>query len=205
VSTARKRMAAEAERVRQVNLLARLWQSAAMADALQTGRTAVDGSFADWLVEYTKPYLSNTASKRGDNKTINQTALVRRIQAMGVNARAGERATDMMDAVRQTREVAERRREAAKVVNPFTRMPTDQRKALEPAYQAAVNKLIARALLPYAGWTRLAAVFGESVWQSKTALAKTLDTLRREEAERLDKRPAGSFDSAEFSKNSESF
>lgn len=205
MSTARKRMAAEAERVRQVNLLARLWQSAAMADALQHGRTAVDGSFASWLVEYTKPYLSNTVSKRGASQTISQTALVRRIQAMGVNARAGERATDMMDAVRQTRVEALRRREAAKAVNPFTRMPTERRKVLEPAYQAVVNRLIARALLPYAGWTRLAAVFRESVWHSKTDLAKTLDTLRREEAERLDKRPAGPFDSAEFSKNSESF
>lgn len=205
MSTARKRMAAEAERVRQVNLLARLWQSAAMADALQHGRTAVDGSFASWLVEYTKPYLSNTVSKRGASQTISQTALVRRIQAMGVNARAGERATDMMDAVRQTREAVLRRREAAEAVNPFTRMPTERRKALEPAYQAVVNRLIARALLPYTGWTRLATVFGESVWHSKTDLAKTLDTLRREEAERLDKRSAGPFDSAEFSKNSESF
>lgn len=205
MSTARKRTKAEAERVRQVNLLARLWQSAAMADALRHGRTAVDGSFADWLADYLKPYPPNTISRRNDGKAINQTALVRRIQAMGVNARAGERATDMMDAVRQTRAVVLQRCEAAEAVNPFTRMPADRRRALEPAYQAVVNKLIARALLPYAGWTRLAAVFRESVWQSKTDLAKTLDTLRREEAERLDKRPAGPFDSAEFSKNSESF
>ena len=205
MSTARKRMAAEAERVRQVNLLARLWQSAAMADALRHGRTAVYGSFASWLAEYTKPYLSNTVSKRGSNKTIGQTALVRRIQAMGVNAKAGERVTDMMDAVRQTRAVVLQRREAAEAVNPFTRMPAERRKALEPAYQAVVNRLIARALLPYAGWTRLTVVFRESFWHSRVDLAKTLDTLRREEAERLDKRPAGPFDSAEFSKNSESF
>jgi len=56
VSTARKRTAAEAERVRQVNLLARLWQSAAMADALWHGWTAVDGSFAVW----TGPVKDNT-------------------------------------------------------------------------------------------------------------------------------------------------
>ena len=205
MSTARKRMAAEAERVRQVNLLARLWQSAAMADALQAGRTAVDGSFADWLADYLKPYLPNTIRRRNDGREINQMALVRRIRAMGANPKAGERPTDMMDAVRQTRAVVLQRCEAAEAVNPFTRMPADRRRALEPAYQAAVNKLIARALLPYAGWTRLATVFGESVWYSKTDLAKTLDTLRREEAERLDKRPAGPFDSAEFSKNSESF
>ena len=205
MSTARKRTKAEAERVRQVNLLARLWQSAAMAEALQAGRTAVDGTFADWLAEYTKPYLSSAVSKRGARQAINQTALVRRIQAMGANPKAGERATDLMDVVLQTREAVLRRREAAKVVNPFTRMPAERRKALEPAYQAVVNRLIARALLPYTGWTRLATVFGESVWHSKTDLAKTLDTLRREEAERLDKRSAGSFDSAEFSKNSESF
>ncbi len=205
MSTARKRTAAEAERVRQVNLLARLWQSAAMAEALQAGRTAVDGTFADWLAEYTKPYLSSAVSKRGARQAINQTALVRRIQAMGANPKAGERATDMMDAVRQTRAVVLQRCEAAEAVNPFTRMPAERRKALEPAYQAVVNRLIARALLPYTGWTRLATVFGESVWYSKTDLAKTLDTLRREEAERLDKRPAKPFDSAEFSKNSESF
>lgn len=205
MSTARKRTAAEAERVRQVNLLARLWQSAAMAEALQAGRTAVDGTFADWLAEYTKPYLSSAVSKRGARQAINQTALVRRIQAMGANPKAGERPTDLMDAVRQTRVTALWRRKAAEAVNPFTRMPTDQRKALEPAYQAAVNKLIARALLPYAGWTRLTAVFRESVWHSRVELAETLDKLRREKAERLDKRSAKPFDSAEFSKNSESF
>lgn len=205
MSTPRKRTKAEAERVRQINLLARLWQSAAMADALQHGRTAVDGSFAGWLVEYTKPYLSNTVSKRGDGKAINQTALVRRIQAMGANARAGERATDLMDAVRQTRAVVLRRREAKAVVNPFTRMLAERRKVLEPQYQAVVNRLIARALLPYADWTRLAAAFGESVWQSKTALAKTLDTLRREEAERLDKRRAAAKVQQSSGPNSESF
>ena len=205
MSTARKRTAVEAERVRQVNLLARLWQSAAMADALQHGRTAVDDTFADWLADYLKPYPPNTISRRNDGKAINQTALVRRIQAMGANPRAGERPTDMMDAVRQTRAVVLQRCEAAEAVNPFTRMPAERRKALEPAYQAVVNRLIARALLPYAGWTRLATVFGESIWHSKAALAETLDTLRREEAERLDKRSAGPFDSTEFSKNSESF
>lgn len=205
MSTPRKRTKAEAERVRQVNLLARLWQSAAMADALWHGRTAVYGSFAIWLAEYTKSSLSNTISRRNDGKAISQTALVRRIQAMGVNARAGERVTDMMDAVRQTRVEALRRREAKAVVNPFATIPTERRRALEPQYQAIVNRLIARALLPYAGWTRLTVVFRESVWHSRVDLAKTLDTLRREEAERLDKRPAGSFDSAEFSKNSESF
>lgn len=205
MSTARKRTAAEAERVRQINLLARLWQSAAMAEALQAGRTTVDGSFASWLAEYTKPHLSYSVSRRNDGKAINQTALVRRIQAMGVNAQAGERVTDLMDAVRQTRAAVLRRREAAEDANPFNAMPLDRRKALEPAYQAAVNKLIARALLPYAGWTRLTAVFDASVWHSRVDLAKTLDTLRREEAERLDKRLTKPFDSAEFSKNSESF
>lgn len=205
MSTPRKRTKAEAERVRQVNLLARLWQSAAMADALQAGRTAVDGSFADWLADYLKPYLDNAVSRRNDGKTINQTALVRRIQAMGANAKAGERPTDLMDAVRQTRAVVLQRREAAEAVNPFTRMPAERRKALEPAYQAAVNRLIARALLPYAGWTRLATIFGESVWYSKTALAKTLDTLRREEAERLDKRLAAAKVQQSSGPNSESF
>ena len=205
MSTARKRMAAEAERVRQVNLLARLWQSAAMADALWHGWTAVDGSFAVWLADYLKPYLENAVSRRNGGKAINQTALVRRIQAMGANPKAGERPTDLMDVVLQTREAVLRRREAKAVVNPFATMPTERRRALEPQYQAAVNRLIARALLPYAGWTRLATVFGESIWHSKAKLAETLDKLRVEEAERLDKRPDGSFDSAEFSKNSESF
>lgn len=189
MSTPRKRTKAEAERVRQVNLLARLWRSKAMASGLLSGQMTVpkDG-FANWLQQYTKPYLSEALKRRGSNQ-INRTKLTGYITYLGANRRRqGESPVLMTEAVIETRRVAEARRDSKGQREPFPRADNDAAEALRERYQRVVSRILARAFRPIAGWDRLAWVFEESIWKSRTNWTKTLDELAAEQAKTLDKR-----------------
>lgn len=190
MSTPRKRTKAEAERVRQVNLLARLWWSKAMASGLLSGQMTVpkDG-FANWLQQYTKPYLSEALRRRGSNQ-INRTKLTGYITYLGANRRRqGESPVLMTEAVIETRRVAETRRDSKGRREPFPRADNDAAKALRERYQRVASRILARAFQPITGWDRLAWMFEESIWKSRANWANTLDELAAERAKRLDKRP----------------
>ncbi len=190
MSTSRKRTKAEAERVRQVNLLARLWRSKAMADGLLAGRPTVppDG-FAIWLQQYTGTCLQVALKRRGSNQ-INRTKLTGYITYLGANRRRqGESPVLMTEAVIETRRVAEARRDSKGRCEPFPRADNDAAKALRERYQRVASRILARAFQPIAGWDRLAWMFEESIWKSRADWTNTLDELAAEQAKTLDKRP----------------
>lgn len=187
MSTPRKRTKAEAERVRQMNLLARLWRSRAMASGLLSGQMTVpkDG-FAAWLQQYTKHYMPESLKRRGSNQ-INRTKLTGYITYLGANRRrAGESPVLMTEAVIETRRVAVARRDSKAKANPFPETVTEE---MHARYQRVVSRILARAFRPIAGWDRLAWMFEESIWKSRTNWTKTLDELAAEQAKTLDKRP----------------
>jgi len=188
MSTPRKRTKAEAERVRQINLLARLWQSKALADGLLSGQMTVpkDG-FAAWLQQYTKAYMHDGLKRRGSNQ-INQTKLTGYITYLGANRRRqGESPVLMTEAVIKTRRVAEARRDSKGRREPFPRADNDAAKALRERYQRVASRILARAFQPIAGWDRLAWAFEESIWKSRADWTKTLDELAAEQGKTLDK------------------
>lgn len=190
MSTPRKRTKAEAERVRQINLLARLWWSKALASGLLSGQMTVpkDG-FANWLQQYTKPYLHESLKRRGRN-AINQTKLTGYITYLGANRRRqGESPVLMTEAVIETRRVVEARRDSKERRDPFPRADNDAARALRERYQRVASRILARAFRPIAGWERLAWAFHERIWSSRENFQKTLDELVAERAKRLDKRP----------------
>ena len=187
MSTPRKRTKAEAERVRQINLLARLWRSKAMASGLLSGQMTVpkDG-FANWLQQYTKQYLLESLKRRG-TPHINRTKLTGYITYLGANRRRqGESPVLMTEAVIETRRVVVARRTGKEKRDPF---PKEATEVLQARYQRVVSRILARAFRPIAGWDRLAWVFEESIWKSRADWTKTLDELAAEEAKTLDKRP----------------
>lgn len=187
MSTPRKRTKVEAERVRQMNLLARLWWSKAMASGLLSGQMTVpkDG-FANWLQQYTKPYLPEALKRRGSNQ-INRTKLTGYITYLGANRRRqGESPVLMTDAVIATRQVAVARRNSKAKANPFPKATTDE---MQTRYQRVASRILARAFRPIAGWDRLAWVFEESIWKSRVNWTKTLDELAAEQGKTLDKQP----------------
>ena len=183
MSTPRKRTKAEAERVRQMNLLARLWRSKALADGLLAGRPVVPArGFAVWLQQYTQAFLHDGLKRRGSQQ-INRTKLAGYITYLGANRRRqGESPVLMTEAVIETRRVAEARRDSKGRREPFPR-------ALRERYQRVASRILARAFQPIAGWDRLAWVFEESIWKSRTNWTKTLDELAAEQGKTLDKRP----------------
>lgn len=190
MSTPRKRTKAEAERVRQMNLLARLWQPRMLANGLLAGQPTVppDG-FAIWLRQYTGTYLLEALKRRGSNQ-INRTKLTGYITYLGANRRRqGESPVLMTDAVIETRRVAEARRNSKGRREPFPRADSDTARARHERYQRVASRILARAFRPIAGWDRLAWVFEESIWKSRTNWANTLDELAAEQAKTLDKRP----------------
>ena len=190
MSTPRKRTKAEAERVRQMNLLARLWRSRALADGLLASQLTVpkDG-FATWLQQYTKMYMHESLKRRGTTH-INRTKLTGYITYLGANRRrAGESPVLMTEAVIETRRVAEARRESKERRDPFPRADNDAARALRERYQRVASRILARAFQPIAGWDRLAWVFEESIWKSQINWTRTLDELAAEQAKTLDKRP----------------
>ena len=190
MSTPRKRTKAEAERVRQINLLARLWRSKAMADGLLAGRPVVPArGFALWLQQYTQAFLHESLKRRG-SPYINQTKLTGYITFLGANRRrAGESPVLMTEAVIETRRIAEARRNSKGRREPFPRADNDTARALRERYQRVVNRILARAFKPIAGWDRLAWMFEESIWKSRTNWTKTLDELAAEQGKTLDKQP----------------
>ena len=190
MSTPRKRTKAEAERVRQVNLLARLWQSKALADALLAGRPVVPArGFALWLQQYTQAFLHESLKRRG-SPYINQTKLTGYITYLGANRRRqGESPVLMAEAVIETRRVAEARRESKKRRDSFPRADNDAAKAMRERYQRVASRILARAFQPIAGWDRLAWAFEDSIWKSRTNWTKTLDELAAEQGKTLDKQP----------------
>ena len=190
MSTPRKRTKAEAERVRQINLLARLWRSKAMADGLLAGRPVVPArGFALWLQQYTQAFLHESLKRRG-SPHINQTKLTGYITYLGANRRrAGESPVLMTEAVIETRRVAEARRDSKGRREPFPRADSDTARALRARYQRVVSRILARAFLPIAGWDRLAWMFEESIWKSRADWTKTLDELAAEQGKTLDKQP----------------
>ena len=190
MSTPRKRTKAEAERVRQVNLLARLWRSKALASGLLSGQMTVpkDG-FANWLQQYTKHYMPESLKRRG-TQHINQTKLTGYITYLGANRRRqGESPVLMAEAVIETRRVAEARRESKKRRDSFPRADNDAAKAMRERYRRVASRILARAFRPIAGWDRLAWMFEESTWKSQVNWTKTLDELAAEQGKTLDKQP----------------
>ena len=190
MSTPRKRTKAEAERVRQMNLLARLWRSRALADGLLASQLTVpkDG-FATWLQQYTKMYMHESLKRRGTTH-INRTKLTGYITYLGANRRRqGESPVLMAEAVIETRRVAEARRDSKGRREPFPRADNDTARALRERYQRVASRILARAFQPIAGWDRLAWVFEESIWKSRTNWTKTLDELAAEQGKTLDKQP----------------
>lgn len=189
MSTPRKRTKAEAERVRQINLLARLWQSKALADGLLAGKPVVPArGFALWLQQYTQAFLHESLKRRG-SPYINQTKLTGYITYLGANRRrAGESPVLMTEAVIETRRVAEARRGNRTRREPFPRADNDTARALRERYQRVASRILARAFQPIAGWDRLAWVFEESIWKSRADWTKTLDELAAEQGKTLDKR-----------------
>jgi len=188
MSTPRKRTKAEAERVRQVNLLARLWRSRMLANGLLAGQSTVppDG-FAIWLQQYTGTYLLEALKRRGSNQ-INRTKLTGYITYLGANRRRqGESPVLMTEAVIETRRVAEVRRDSKGRREPFPRADTDATRELHSRYQRVASRILARAFKPIAGWDRLAWVFEESIWKSRINWTKTLDELAAEQGKTLDK------------------
>ena len=190
MSTPRKRTKAEAERVRQMNLLARLWRSKAMADGLLAGRPTVPArGFAVWLQQYTQAFLHDGLKRRG-SPYINQTKLTGYITWLGANRRrAGESPVLMTEAVIETRRVAEARRNSKGRREPFPRADNDAAKALRERYQRVASRILARAFQPIAGWDRLAWAFEDSIWKSRADWTKTLDELAAEQGKTLDKQP----------------
>ena len=193
MSTPRKRTAAEVERVQQVNLLARLWQSKALAEGLLSGQmtvlTVLKDGFAAWLQQYTKVYLHDGLKRRGSQQ-INRTKLTGYITYLGANRRrAGESSVLMAAAVIETRRVAEARRDSKGRREPFPRADNDTARALRERYQRVASRILARAFQPIAGWDRLAWMFEESIWKNQINWTETLDELAREDAARLDKVP----------------
>lgn len=187
MSTPRKRTKAEAERVRQMNLLARLWRSKALASGLLSGQMTVpkDG-FANWLQQYTKHYMPESLKRRG-TQHINRTKLAGYITYLGANRRRqGESPVLMAEAVVETRRVVEARRDSKAKVDPFPKTATSE---IHIRYQRVVDRILARAFRPIAGWERLAWVFEESIWKSRVNWTKTLDELAAEQGKTLDKRP----------------
>lgn len=187
MSTPRKRTKAEAERVRQINLLARLWRSKALADGLLAGRPVVPArGFALWLQQYTQAFLHESLKRRG-SPYINQTKLTGYITWLGANRRRqGESPVLMTEAVIETRRVAVARRGSKAKANPFPKATTDE---MQARYQRVASRILARAFQPIAGWNRLAWVFEESIWKSRADWTKTLDELAAEQGKTLDKRP----------------
>jgi len=190
MSTPRKRTKAEAERVRQMNLLARLWRSRALADGLLAGRPVVPArGFAVWLQQYTQAFLHDGLKRRGSQQ-INRTKLTGYITYLGANRRRqGESPVLMTEAVIETRRVAEARRDSKGRREPFPRADNDTARALRERYQRVAIRILARAFQPIAGWDRLAWVFEESIWKSWTNWTKTLDELAAEQGKTLDKQP----------------
>ena len=190
MSTPRKRTKAEAERVRQMNLLARLWRSRALADGLLAGRPVVPArGFAVWLQQYTQAFLHDGLKRRGSQQ-INRTKLTGYITYLGANRRRqGESPVLMTEAVIETRRVAEARRDSKGRREPFPRADNDAARALRERYQRVASRILARAFQPIAGWDRLAWVFEESIWKSRTNWTKTLDELAAEQGKTLDKQP----------------
>lgn len=187
MSTPRKRTKAEAERVRQINLLARLWQSKALADGLLSGRSTVPArGFAVWLQQYTQAFLHDGLKRRGSQQ-INRTKLAGYITSLGANRRrAGESPVLMTEAVIETRRVAVARRDSKAKANPFPETVTEE---MHARYQRVVSRILARAFRPIAGWDRLTWMFEESIWKSRTNWTKTLDELAAEQGKTLDKQP----------------
>ena len=190
MSTPRKRTKSEAERVRQMNLLARLWRSKALADGLLAGQLTVpkDG-FATWLQQYTKMCMHESLKRRGTTR-INRTKLAWYITSLGANRRRqGESPVLMTDAVIETRRVAEARRDSKGRREPFPRADNDAAKALRERYRRVASRILARAFQPIAGWDRLAWAFEDSIWKSRANWAKTLDELAAAQGKTLDKQP----------------
>ena len=187
MSTPRKRTKAEAERVRQINLLARLWRSKAMADGLLAGRPVVPArGFALWLQQYTQAFLHESLKRRG-SPHINQTKLTGYITYLGANRRRqGESPVLMTEAVIETRRVVEARRNSKAKAQPFPKTATEE---MHARYQRVVGRILARAFLPIAGWDRLAWMFEESIWKSRVNWTRTLDELAAEQGKTLDKQP----------------
>ena len=86
----RKRTKAEAERVRQINLLARLWQSKALADGLLAGRPVVPAE-ASLFGSSSIPRRSYTRALNAAAAHINQTKLTGYITWLGANRRRAGR------------------------------------------------------------------------------------------------------------------
>lgn len=187
MSTPRKRTKAEAERVRQMNLLARLWQSKALADGLLAGRPVVPArGFAVWLQQYTQAFLHDGLKRRGSNQ-INRTKLTGYITYLGANRRRqGESPVLMAEAVIETRRVAVARRNSKAKAHPFPKTATEE---MHARYQRVVSRILARAFRPIASWDRLAWAFEESIWKSRVNWTKTLDELAAEQGKTLDKQP----------------
>lgn len=190
MSTPRKRTKAEAERVRQINLLARLWRSRVLADGLLAGRPTVPArGFALWLQQYTQAFLHESLKRRG-SPYINQTKLTRYITSLGANRRqAGESPVLMTEAVIKTRRVAEARRGNRTQREPFPMVDDEVTRELRARYQRVVSRILARAFKPIAGWDRLAWMFEESIWKSRVNWTRTLDELAAEQGKTLDKQP----------------